>query len=202
MHAALQAALNHVLSEDAVAPVAADVATRVHRHFHNRDRIQTYSTWFDCWDGRISAAHCVESAGGRWPYLPAGDHGVLRPNALDAALLGCEVPRERPAAPVPGQAVSVFGYPAGSRFLEARRGSVYARRYPGQWILKIDAPAEPVVVGMSGGPVIDDATGAVIGILITRNSPAQIDHDPENDESCDFVPLSAVWDALQAGASA
>lgn len=118
------------------------------------------------------------------------------PDGLDAALLGCTLPTERPDVPVRGQEVICQGFPAGSRTLEARRGKVYFERNPGTWIAHIQIPDEPVVTGMSGGPVIDAKTGKAIGIIITRNSPADLNNDRVPDESCDFIALSAVWDAV------
>jgi len=60
--------------------------------------------------------------------------------------------------PVAGQAVILKGYPAGSRSLEIRHGIVYFERLSGQWIAHIKNPDEPVVTGMSGGPVINAET--------------------------------------------
>jgi len=42
---------------------------------------------------------------------------------------------------------------------------------------------------------MDVATNKPIGIIITRNSPADLNNDRDPDESCDFIALSAVWDA-------
>lgn len=118
------------------------------------------------------------------------------PEGLDAAVLGCRLPEARPADPVIGQKVICKGFPAGSRTLEQRRGKVYFERNPGTWIAHIEMPDEPVVTGMSGGPVIDVASGEPIGVIITRNSPADLNNDRDPDESCDFIALSAVWDAV------
>jgi len=76
----------------------------------------------------------------------------------------------------------------------ARVGKVYYERLPGTWIAHIENPDEPVVTGMSGGPVIDAKTGEPIGIIITRNSPADLNNDRDPDESCDFISLAALWD--------
>ncbi|MEP3892349.1 MAG: hypothetical protein ABJN69_17950 [Hellea sp.] len=45
-------------------------------------------------------------------------------------------------------------------------------------------------------PVIDEATGEPIGIIITRNSPADLNNVRDSDESYEFIALSAVWDAV------
>ena len=125
----------------------------------------------------------------------AGGELVSWPEGLDAAILGCRLPTTRPADPVIGQQVICKGYPAGARTLEQRRGKVYFERNPGTWIAHIQIPDEPVVTGMSGGPVIDVQTGEPIGVIITRNSPADLNNDRDPDESCDFIALSAIWDA-------
>ena len=62
--------------------------------------------------------------------------------------------------------------------------------------MHIQTPDEPVVTGMSGGRVRSVDTGEVLGIIITRNSPADLDRDRDPDESCDFTALSAVWSAV------
>ena len=119
------------------------------------------------------------------------------PSGLDAALAGCKLPKTPPPAPVIGQDVILYGFPAGCRTLEQRSGRVYYERGAGSWICHIFEPDEPVVTGMSGGPVIDVRTGLPIGIIITRNSPADLNNDRDPDESADFIALSAVWDALK-----
>ena len=126
----------------------------------------------------------------------AGGELMSWPEGLDVALLGCSLPASRPKDPVIGQQVICKGFPAGARAVEQRRGKVYFERNPGTWITHIQIPDEPVVTGMSGGPVIDLQTGEPIGIIITRNSPADLNNDRDPDESCDFIALSAVWDAV------
>lgn len=85
--------------------------------------------------------------------------------------------------------------------METRTARTYFERGGGQWIAHIFDPDEPVVVGMSGGPVIDVATGQPVGITITRNSPADLNSDRDPDESADFIALSVVWDALNRQAA-
>lgn len=170
----------------------------VRRHFYNEPGFQTYGSFFHCWGGWITAGHVLSEAGDFVPPF-AGDAVRSWPGGLDAALLSCVLPSTRPAPPTVGQSLIVRGYPAGSRFVEDRQASAYYERAPGVWIAHITMPDEPVVTGMSGGAVIDAASGQPLGILITRNSPADLNSDRDPDESCDFVALSAVWDAVQAG---
>ena len=169
----------------------------VRRYFHNHSGFQCYTTWFSLWGGWASAGHCVSDAGGHAAGF-ASDAVVSWPDGLDAALAGCTLPPSVPAAPRVGQRVVLLGYPAGSRHLERREGVVYHMRLPGQWIVHIEDPDEPVVVGMSGGPVLDAATQAPIGIVITRNSPADLNADRDPDESADFIALADVWAAMRA----
>ena len=147
----------------------------------------------------MSAGHCLTEAQDHLPDFTKGQTFEKWPDGLDAALAGCTLPERRPADPVVGQDVVLQGYPAGCRNLETRIGRVYFERSPGQWIAHIFEPDEPVVTGMSGGPVLDAKTRLPIGIVITRNSPADLNNDRDPDESADFIALSAVWDALNAG---
>jgi hypothetical protein len=131
-------------------------------------------------------------AQGRMEKWPAG---------LDAALLGCDLPKNAPNDPVPGQAVNCIGYPAGSAHAARREAKIYMER-PGKadtWIAHILTPDEPVVTGMSGGVVLDAITDQAIGIIITRNSPADLNADRDPDESFDFVSLAGVWRAVHSG---
>lgn len=174
----------------------------VRRYFHNERGFQCYTSWFAHWDGWISAGHCVTEAHDHLPSFAQSETYSKWPDGLDAALVGCRLPEIRPADPIIGQEVELLGYPAGSRHLERRKGRVYFERNPGQWIMHILEPDEPVVTGMSGGPVLDTKTGRTLGITITRNSPADLNHDRDPDESADFIALSAVWDAMSNPASA
>ena len=171
----------------------------VRRYFHNHSDFQCYTSWFAHWGGWISAGHCVSDAAGHVAEF-ASDDVITWPDGLDAALAGCTLPVSAPLAPRVGQRVRLLGYPAGSRHREERVGTVYHQRMPGQWIVHIESPDEPVVVGMSGGPVLDAASGRPLGIVITRNSPADLDADRDPDESADFIALSEVWRVLRAGA--
>lgn len=146
----------------------------------------------------MSAGHCLTEAQGHLPDFATGQPIAKWPDGLDAALVGCALPANRPANPVIGQDVILQGYPAGCRYMETRTGRVYFERSPGQWILHIFEPDEPVVTGMSGGPVLDAKTRQPIGIIITRNSPADLNNDRDPDESADFIALSSVWDAIQS----
>ena len=171
----------------------------VRRHFYNERGFQCYATFFPHWEGWITAGHVLTDAAHAWPDFTGDDDDThLWPEGLDAALRNCSLPAGPPPNPKVGQKIVARGYPAGSRHLEERHGHVYLERGAGSgvWIAHIRTPDEPVVTGMSGGPVMDAETGEPIGILITRNSPADLNADRDPDESCDFVSLRAVWNAV------
>jgi len=167
----------------------------IRRHFYNERGFQCYASFFAHWDGWITAGHCMTETNDCLPPFASGACDSW-PEGLDAAILGCRLPKNRPADPFIGQEVICKGFPAGARSLEIRKGKVYFERNPGTWIVHITQPDEPVVSGMSGGPVVDIATGQPIGVIITRNSPADLNNDRDPDESCDFISLAAVWDAM------
>ena len=170
-------------------------ALEVRRHFYNEAGFQTYGSFFSHWDGWITAGHVLTEAAGLMPPFTKGKSESW-PDGMDAAVIGCTLPLIAPDPPRAGQDVIIKGYPAGSRHLEERRGSVYFERAPGVWIAHIKTPDEPVVTGMSGGVVVDASSGLPIGILITRNSPADLNADRDPDESADFTALYDVWHAL------
>ena len=167
----------------------------IRRHFYNERGFQCYASFFAYWGGWITAGHCMTETNDMLPPFAKGDFETW-PDGLDAAMLGCKLPVIRPANPAIGQAVICKGFPAGARHLETRSGKVYFERNPGTWITHIEEPDEPVVTGMSGGPVVDAASGEPIGIIITRNSPADLNNDRDPDESCDFISMAAIWDAV------
>ncbi len=183
---------------ETIADVHSVNGVEIRRYFHNQHGFQCYTTWFRHWNGWISAGHCVTEAMDHTPDFVT-QNCVTWPDGLDAALAGCILPKTKPAAPIIGRDVILQGYPAGCRTLETRKGLVYFERGAGQWIAHIKNPDEPVVTGMSGGPVLDAKSGEPIGIIITRNSPADLNNDRDPDESADFIALSEVWEALNKG---
>ncbi len=175
---------------------AADLPLDIRRYFYNEPGFQTYGSFFAHWDGWVTAGHVISEAGGKLPSF-AGKMTADWPGGLDAALLGCRLPARKPAEPVRGQDVICIGFPAGSDVAARRRGKVYFRRSDTSWIAHIISPDEPVVSGMSGGVVLDAKTQEPIGIIITRNSPADLNNDRDPDESCDFTALCDVWQAVK-----
>lgn len=190
-------------------PVVFNASTiSIKRYFYSGPNSYTYGSFFKYWDGWITAAHVIEQMDNQPPPFTYGEIDI-RPDILDAALIGCTLPDVPPLQLYRGQKVAVRGFPGGSSHVSERLGEVYIERnfddlpagadVPGKsWIVKIDLPEEPVVVGMSGGLAMDADTGMPVGILITSNSRAQLDSDPEEDHSMDIVSLRDVYDALTA----
>lgn len=194
-----------VVFEPAAAPVVFNAAvTEVRRYFYDGPASYTYGSFFRHWGGWITAGHVVEQMDNAIPDFCSGDTR-LRPDGLDAALIGCSLPSEAPPQLQEGQDVVIRAFPGGSAHAAERVGAVYIERPNGSststkaWIVRIDDPEEPVVTGMSGGLAMDKATGRPVGILVTANSRAQIDADPEEDHSMDIVSLRDVYDAVASG---
>ncbi len=185
-------------SQDGGENRGSEAGNEVRRHFYNERGFQTYGSFFEHWGGWITAGHVLSEANGLIPDFANGEV-IHSPAGLDGALIGCQIPDREPEDPRPGQNIYCIGYPAGSAHPARRDGRVYLQR-PGQadtWIAHILTPDEPVVTGMSGGAVFDKRTHAPIGIIITRNSPADLNNDRDPDESFDFVSLAGVWRAIK-----
>ncbi len=167
------------------------------RHFFDERGIQVYGSFFQLWGGWITAGHVIRQMLNTSPPFASGQQ-ILYPGQMDAALMGCTIPDQQPRAPVIGQKIVVAGYPAGSSTPSFREAEVYMQRpQTTDWIATISSPAEPVVVGMSGGVVYDATSKAIVGILITRNSPADLDADDRADQNFDFVAMYDVWNQLR-----
>ncbi len=181
-----------------LAPVSSLPANiSLKRHFFDERGIQVYGSFFQCWGGWITAGHVIQQMLRTSPPFADGQQ-ILYPGQMDAALMGCKVPDQQPTKPEIGQQIIVAGYPAGSSTPSLREGEVYMQRpQTTDWIATISNPSEPVVVGMSGGVVYDAATKEIVGILITRNSPADLDADGIADQNFDFVALYDIWNQLR-----
>lgn len=189
-------------ARDPIAPVTRQPPFHVRRHFYNEPGFQCFASFFPVWKGWATAGHVLTHANHNWPNFTGSGKEHIWPGGLDAALRGCKIPKQPPPAPRTGQKVIALGYPAGSRAIESRQGKIYIERRAnaGHWIMHINEPDEPVVTGMSGGPVIDALTNEPLGVIITRNSPADLDADRDPDESCDFISLQAIWHAIRSPA--
>ena len=172
--------------------------SEVKRYFYESQRGQTYGTFFRLWGGWATAAHVIEEMDNVVPPF-AGGLLQIRPDSYDAAVIGGRLPAAPPPEPAKGMAVTAVGYPAGALAPSHRYSRVYLKR-PGEgpqvWIAEVLSPEEPVVVGMSGGMVFETETGRILGIIVHRNSPADIDRDGDLDQTFDFVALSDVYRSL------
>lgn len=170
---------------------------RLTRYFLNNGAIQTYGSFFRLWDGWATAGHVYLEMNRNAPPFATGDR-IIEPAYLDAALFGTNLPVTKPPEPQEGQKLLAIGYPAGSSEPSFREAEVYLRRSSESFIARITSPQEPVVVGMSGGIVLDIETAEAVGIIVVRNSPADLDRDGHKDESFDFVALSDLYEAVKA----
>lgn len=174
------------------------IPTEVRRYFYDGAKQQTYGSFFRIWGGWATARHVLTAMENRPPPFAKGSV-LLGPDNLDYALIGCSVPEHPPAGPEPGQDLVAIGYPAGAHMPAIRRCRIYQKRPGGQvWICHILSPGEPVVVGMSGGLVFDEATRQILGIIVHRNSPADLDGDGDADQSLDFVAMNDICEQVNS----
>jgi len=173
----------------------------------------SFSTWFECWDGIIGAAHSIEAwpeDQKLWPEWTKDKNLVLRPAGLDVALFGCTLPKRPPPALRNGDRVRLRGYPAGVTDLahyEIRNGIAYMDRPEDtrkgeapSWIVQFDDGSVLAVGGMSGGvgtTVLPDGSEVITSVIITQNSRADLDDDGDTDHSSDVTELIDVWMAIK-----
>lgn len=182
---------------------------------HETDRIAgSFSSWFECWDGIIGAAHSVEAwpeDRNQWPEWTKGKDLILRPAGLDVSLFGCTLPKRPPPALRNGDRMRLRGYPAGVTDLthyEVRNGTAYIERPEDtrkgeapSWIMQFDDGSVLAVGGMSGGvgtTVLADGAEVITSLIITQNSRADLDGDGDQDHSSDVTELLDVWTAVMS----
>ena len=134
---------------------------------------------------------------------------VRAPGLIDAAWYGKKWKCGAPLEPKVGMAVYLLGYPGGSDKPTLRQGKVHFQREesgsPGYqtatWIIVFGArgdagiSGEAVVGGMSGA-IVTDTNLNPIGILVTQNSPADLNGDGSLEQSVDIVSLNDAWRIL------
>lgn len=174
-----------------------DYIPDVKRWFYNDDGIQMFGTYWYGFEGIFTAGHVLTEAGMRTPEgTPSFRQWDHRIGGLDISTNGFDYKCPVTYPVYENQEIIVLGYPAGSRNLESRKGWVHMEREEGVWIGAIQDPAEPVVVGMSGGMVLGKQKNSgdwkPIGVLIHRNSPANLKNGVEY-ESCDFVSIDYIF---------
>jgi len=171
-----------------------DFKPSVRRLFYNSNAQQTFISYWKGWGGWFTAGHCLtECALNTPPGTPHFSEWQHRMRGMDISTYGFDGHSPEVLKPYVGQEIICLGYPAGARNLEIRRGWVHYEREAGLWIAAIKTPAEPVVVGMSGGLILgkdkETMKWGPIGVTVHRNSPANLDGDGIPDESLDFVAL-------------
>lgn len=189
-----------IVFDDRPVEVFNDDDFEVKRYFYENSREYVYGSFFRHWGGWVTARHVI--AGMRNTSPPWAPGEIKYHVSVDGATIGCMLPEQAPPQPVEKETVTVIGYPAGSQIPAKRKGEIYFRRNVEtngkSWIVKITDPTEPVVPGMSGGVVLN-AAGDPLGIIITTNSPADLDPHMEGKEhSLDIASLRDLWDVLQS----
>jgi len=172
----------------------------------------SYGTYWKYCGGWFSADHVHEAMDLNAPKFISG-RATRAPGIIDAVWYGkkwsCKTP---PAQPVIGMQVYLLGYPGGSDKPTLRQGKIhFHREYSGSlgyqtptWIIVFEPrddagiSGEAVVVGMSGGIVTDTAFNPV-GILVTSNSPADLNGDGNLEQSVDIVALADALEVLIGG---
>ena len=167
-----------------------------------------YGTYWKYCGGWFTADHVHEAMDLDTPKFikPA----VTRaPGVIDAAWYGKKWTCGAPANPKVGMSVYVLGYPGGSDEPTLRQGTVHFHRtesgspgyQTGTWVVVFEPredagiSGEAVAVGMSGGIVTDTDLNPV-GILVTQNSPADINGNGALDQSVDIVGLGDAYRIL------
>ena len=183
----------------------------IRRVFRQDSHGSAPGTYWPLWGGWVTARHVVEQMR---DWLPPFATGELRerPGYVDAVVIGGRRPLRPPRAPQEGERVTIYGFPGGSTHLTYRTGKIHFERGVNAsdgyseptWIVAFDEPPlvfedgedptnfhEPVVVGMSGGPVVD-VDGFPLGVLVTRGSPFDSDGNGILEQTADFQALSDI----------
>jgi hypothetical protein len=168
----------------------------------------SYGTYWKYCGGWFTADHVHEAMNLNAPDFVS--KGVVRaPGVIDAVWYGKKWSCGAPTPPIVGTDVYILGYPGGSEKPTLREGKVHFHRVEsgspgyqmGTWIVvfkpREDAgiSGEAVATGMSGG-IVTDANYNPIGILVTQNSPADLDGDGVIEQSVDIVSLADAYRVL------
>ena len=160
-----------------------------------------YGTYWKHCGGWFTADHVHEAMNLDAPDFVS--RGVVRaPGIIDAVWYGKKWSCAAPQNPTVGMSVYLLGYPGGSDKPTLREGTVHFHRtesgsdgyQTGTWIIVFEPrddagiAGEAVVGGMSGGIVTDTDLNPV-GILVTQNSPADLNGDGALEHSVDIVGL-------------
>ena len=193
-------------------PKPSDFSFNVKRYFHESLHASAAGTFWELWDGHITANHVYIHQG---RTVPPFTNGAIMSGTgtVDTCLIGCDLTGiERPRDPVIGERIYVYGYPQGSAHLSTRAAKVYHHRQSSAdenyttptWMGLIDERPEnvepesdeanlyePIFEGMSGGLVMAE-DGTALGVLVGTAS-FDWDSDLDLDHVFDFVSLSDIW---------
>lgn len=168
----------------------------------------SYGTYWKYCGGWFTADHVHEAMNLQSPDF-ISQKVVRAPGVIDAVWYGKKWSCAAPIKPVIGMPVYVLGYPGGSDKPTLRQGTVHFHRptsgslgyQMGTWIVVFESredagiSGEAVVVGMSGG-IVTDYDFNPVGILVTSNSPADLNSDGVFEQSVDIVSLSDAYQVL------
>lgn len=168
----------------------------------------SFGTYWKHCGGWFTADHVHTAMNLETPKFVRGNV-VRAPGIIDAVWYGKKWSCAAPINPKLGMAVYVLGYPGGSDKPTLREGTVHFHRtesgsegyQTGTWIVVFEPrgdagiSGEAVVVGMSGG-IVTDYNYNPVGILVTQNSPADLNGDGVLEQSVDIVGLGDAYRVL------
>ena len=168
----------------------------------------TYGTYWKYCGGWFTADHVHEAMDLNAPDF-VSRNVVRAPGLIDAAWYGKKWKCGAPLNPKMGMDVYLLGYPGGSDKPTLRQGKVHFHRVEsgspgyqtGTWIVVFDPrgnagiSSEAVVGGMSGA-IVTDTDYNPVGILVTQNSPADLNGDGNLEQSVDIVGLADAYRVL------
>ena len=172
---------------------------KVKRYFYDEDSFEVYGSFFKIRKSYITARHVITEAFYTYPDFAKED--MLWENGLNG--LDISIYRKGSIGKYKFQEVSrgcktiAIGYPAGSKEIEYRYGSVLTQRNNQQWISTISKPKEPVTNGMSGGLVLascNEGKYLPAGVIVTRNWKADVNNTNVKQHSYDFVSITDALD--------
>ena len=168
----------------------------------------SFGTYWKHCGGWFTADHVHEAMNLEAPDFIRGEV-VRAPGIIDAVWYGKKWSCAAPSNPEVGMPVYVLGYPGGSDKPTLREGKVHFHRaesgsegyQTGTWVVAFEPrgdagiSGEAVVVGMSGG-IVTDYDFNPVGILVTQNSPADLNGDGVFEQSVDIVGLADAYQVL------
>ena len=168
----------------------------------------SYGTYWKHCGGWFTADHVHTAMNLEAPKFVRGTV-VRAPGVIDAVWYGKNWSCGAPISPKVDMPVYVLGYPGGSDKPTLREGTVHFQRVEsgsagyqtGTWIVVFEPredagiSGEAVVSGMSGG-IVTDYNFNPVGILVTQNSPADLNGDGVLEQSVDIVGLDDAYHVL------